>query len=80
LVIEIHLLNVKEISNLENKKAKKIESLQNKIAEVKSELENKNDYKSVIEKIKLQDEKIKAIQDGIIVKPQDCYLIVYKNY
>ena len=59
---------VKEISNLENKKAKKIESLQNKIAEVKSELENKNDYKSVIEKIKLQDEKIKAIQDGIIVK------------
>lgn len=58
----------KEIGNLENIKAKKIESLQNKIAKVKSELENKSDYKSVTDKIKLQDEKLKAIQEAIIVK------------
>lgn len=55
----------KELNHLENIKATKIESLQKKIAEVKSEMENNSDYKSIAEKIKIQDEKIKVTQEKI---------------
>lgn len=55
----------KEINNLDLVKRTKISILQNKIAEVKSEMESNNDYKSIAEKIKIQNEKIKVTQETI---------------
>lgn len=55
----------KKINRLENIKATKITSLQNKIAEIKLEMESKIDYKSISEKIQIQDLKIKATQEAI---------------
>lgn len=57
----------KEITNLDLVKRTKISTLQNKIADAKSEIESNNDYKSITEKIKIQDEKIKTTQESIII-------------
>lgn len=56
------------ISELENKRDTKIALLQKQITCIKSEMESNEKYKAITEKIRLQDEKIKASQEGIIVK------------
>lgn len=55
----------KEINKLDLIKRNKISSLQNRIAEVKSEMESKDEYKSITEKIKLKEDKIKTTKDLI---------------
>lgn len=55
----------KEINNLDLIKRTKISSLEHKIAEVKSEMESKDEYKSITGKIKLQDDKIRTTKELI---------------
>ncbi len=58
----------KEINNLDIIKRTKISKLQYKITEIKSEMEHNGDYKTIAEKNRLNEEKIKLTQEMIIAK------------